>query len=83
MQVNVHLNFVCLQQVLAELKKSNFTLLNESIQFDEAGDPKFGTYSIVFWNSSGDAQEIGFYRFHPFINFFINNTEINWYTNEV
>ncbi|XP_068997064.1 taste receptor type 1 member 1-like [Embiotoca jacksoni] len=68
-------------RVLAELKKSNFTLLNQHIQFDENGDPKFGSYSIVFWNHSGDAQEIGFYKFHPSVHFFINNTKIQWYTN--
>ncbi|XP_071331862.1 taste receptor type 1 member 1-like isoform X2 [Trachinotus anak] len=66
--------------VLAELRKSNFTLLNQRIQFDENGDPRFGIYSIVFWNHSGDAQEIGFYKFHPAVHFFINNTNIQWYT---
>ncbi|XP_040914763.1 taste receptor type 1 member 1-like [Toxotes jaculatrix] len=67
--------------VLAELKKSDFTLLNQSIQFDENGDPRFGAYSIVFWNHSGDAQEIGIYKFHPSFDFFINSTKIQWYTN--
>ncbi|XP_037630031.1 taste receptor type 1 member 1-like [Sebastes umbrosus] len=66
--------------VLAELKKSNFTLLNQSIQFNEHGDPTFGSYSIVFWNHSGDAEEIGFYEFHQSVNFFINTTKIQWYT---
>ncbi|XP_062248449.1 taste receptor type 1 member 1-like [Platichthys flesus] len=64
--------------VLAELKKSNFTLLNRSVQFDENGDPKFGSYSIVFWNKSGSAQEIGFYHVHPSVKFFINSSEIEW-----
>ncbi|XP_018544356.1 LOW QUALITY PROTEIN: taste receptor type 1 member 1-like [Lates calcarifer] len=67
--------------VLAELKKSNFTLLNQSIPFDENGDPKFGSYSIVFWNHSGDVQEIGFYKFYPSVQSFINNSQIQWYTN--
>ncbi|CAJ1085527.1 Taste receptor type 1 member 1%2C partial [Xyrichtys novacula] len=67
--------------VLAELKKSNFTLLNQSIEFDEHGDPKYGSYSFVFWNHSGDAEEIGFYKFHPSINFFINDSKIQWFTN--
>ncbi|XP_010752869.3 taste receptor type 1 member 1-like [Larimichthys crocea] len=69
--------------VLAELMKSNFTLLNQSIEFDENGGAKFGSYSIVFWNQSGDAEEIGFYHFQPRTNFFINRTKINWYRNEV
>ncbi|XP_075947003.1 taste receptor type 1 member 1-like [Anarhichas minor] len=67
--------------VLAELKKSNFTLLNQHIQFDKNGDPTFGSYSIVFWNQSGDAEEIGNYRFHPSVSFFINNTNIQWNPN--
>ncbi|XP_070696222.1 taste receptor type 1 member 1-like [Pempheris klunzingeri] len=67
--------------VLAELKKSNFTLLNQSIHFDENGDPKYGSYSIVFWNQSGDAQEVGFYHFHPWVNFFMNSTKMQWNTN--
>ncbi|XP_042264392.1 taste receptor type 1 member 1-like [Thunnus maccoyii] len=65
--------------VLAELKKSNFTLLNKSIQFDENGDPTFGFYSIIYWNNSGDAEEIGFYKFPPTFDFFINNTKIQWF----
>lgn len=68
-------------QLLAVLRKSNFSLLNESIQFDKNDDPKFGSYSIVFWNTSGEAEEIGFYRFYPSINFFINTSKIQWYTN--
>ncbi|XP_040914058.1 taste receptor type 1 member 1-like [Toxotes jaculatrix] len=67
--------------VLAELKKSNFMLLNQSIQFDENGDPKFGSYSVVFWNHNGDIEEVGFYKFYPSAHFFINNTKIQWYTN--
>lgn len=76
-----NINAVSQLQVLGELKKSNFTLLNQSIQFDENGDPKFGSYSIVFWNDSGDAEEIGFYHFPKLSTFFINNTKIDWYTN--
>ncbi|XP_033943799.1 taste receptor type 1 member 1-like [Pseudochaenichthys georgianus] len=67
--------------VLAELKKSNFTLLNESIRFDENGDPNYGSYSVVFWNHSGDTEEIGLYTFHGSVHFFINNSKIHWYTN--
>ena len=77
---NDHLKFVFPHQVLAELKKSNFTLLNRSIQFDENGDPTFGFHSILYWNNSGDAEEIGFYKFPPSFDFFINNTKIQWYT---
>uniref|UniRef100_A0A3B5BIF2 Taste receptor type 1 member 1-like n=1 Tax=Stegastes partitus TaxID=144197 RepID=A0A3B5BIF2_9TELE len=73
--------FVYPCQVLAELKKSNFTLLNRNIEFDEFGDPTSGSYDIVYWNQSGDVQEIGFYKFHPSVNFFINSSKIQWYTN--
>uniref|UniRef100_A0A672FFV1 Taste receptor type 1 member 1-like n=1 Tax=Salarias fasciatus TaxID=181472 RepID=A0A672FFV1_SALFA len=51
--------------VLAELKKSNFTLLNQTIHFDENGDPNYGFYLIVFWNHNGDVQEVGYYEFYP------------------
>lgn len=68
-------------QVLAELKKSNFTLLDQNIEFDEHGDPKFGSYSVVYWNQSGTAEEVGFYKSNPSVNFFINDSKIQWYTN--
>ncbi|MED6261115.1 hypothetical protein ATANTOWER_001058, partial [Ataeniobius toweri] len=60
---------------------SNFTLLNQTIQFDKNGDLKFGLYFFVFWNHAGDAQRIGFYQFNPTVHFYINSTEILWYTN--
>lgn len=68
-------------QVLAEMKKSNFTLLNERILFDENGDPTFGSFSVVFWNHSGFAQDIGFYNFPPSFKFFINSSKIQWHGN--
>lgn len=70
-------------QVLAELKKLHFTLLNQTIEFDENGDPKFGSYDLVYWNKMGDKEDIGFYNFHPFVNFFINDSMIQWYNNNV
>ncbi|XP_047460109.1 taste receptor type 1 member 1-like [Mugil cephalus] len=66
--------------VLAEMKKSNFTLLNHSIRFDENGDPIFGSYSIVFWNDSGDAHKVGFYDFPPSFRFSINDSSIKWFS---
>uniref|UniRef100_A0A3P9L1X0 G-protein coupled receptors family 3 profile domain-containing protein n=1 Tax=Oryzias latipes TaxID=8090 RepID=A0A3P9L1X0_ORYLA len=42
--------------VLEELRKSKFTLLNQTVQFDKNGDPKFGSYAIVIWNESGDCD---------------------------
>ncbi|XP_038159488.1 taste receptor type 1 member 1-like [Cyprinodon tularosa] len=67
-------------RMLDELKKSNFTLLNQSVQFNKNGDPRFGQLSVVFWNQSGDAQEVGFYHFSPSPTFFINDTLIQWHT---
>ncbi|XP_069383238.1 taste receptor type 1 member 2-like [Paralichthys olivaceus] len=68
--------------VLAELKKSNFMLLNQNIRFDPNGNPRFGSYYIVLWNQSGEAQRIGFYDFHTCPHFFMNNTKIQWYSGE-
>uniref|UniRef100_A0A672YMZ5 Taste receptor type 1 member 1-like n=1 Tax=Sphaeramia orbicularis TaxID=375764 RepID=A0A672YMZ5_9TELE len=67
--------------VLAQLRKSNFTLLNQRIHFDADGNPEFGSYSIIFWNQSGEAEEVGFYRAEPSVTLFINNSKIKWYTN--
>uniref|UniRef100_A0A672FI59 G-protein coupled receptors family 3 profile domain-containing protein n=1 Tax=Salarias fasciatus TaxID=181472 RepID=A0A672FI59_SALFA len=67
--------------ILAELKKTNFTLFNQSIHFDENGDPNYGFYLIVFWNHNGDVQEIGYYEFYPPFHLVINSTEIQWHTN--
>lgn len=71
---------VCPHQVLAELKKSNFTLLNHTIQFDANGNPKFGSFSVVYWSPSGEVEDIGFYKFQPSVHFFINDTKIQWFT---
>ncbi|KAF6735456.1 Taste receptor type 1 member 1 [Oryzias melastigma] len=68
-------------KILEELKKSNFTLLNQTVQFDENGDPKFGSLSIVFWNHSGEAEEVGFYNFQQSTHLSINKTKIKWFTN--
>ncbi|KAG7242466.1 hypothetical protein INR49_021807 [Caranx melampygus] len=67
-------------KVAAELKKSNFTLLNQNIHFNENGDPMAGVYSIVYWNHSGDAVEVGFYKFPPSPHFFVNGSKIRWHT---
>lgn len=66
--------------VLAELKKSNFTLLNRSIQFDENGDPHFGFYSVLLWKNK-KTEEVGYFKIYPVTNFYINSTKIQWFTN--
>ncbi|MEQ2283932.1 hypothetical protein AMECASPLE_016570 [Ameca splendens] len=67
--------------ILKELRRSNFTLLNQRVQFDENGDPMYGSYSIVFWNQNGDVEEVGFYNFPPSFQFFINKSKIKWHEN--
>uniref|UniRef100_A0A672FBS9 Taste receptor type 1 member 2-like n=1 Tax=Salarias fasciatus TaxID=181472 RepID=A0A672FBS9_SALFA len=66
--------------ILAELKKSKFKLLNQTVEFDENGQPRYTSYRIVFWNSNGDAQEVGYYEVYPSSRFLLNSTEIQWHT---
>ncbi|XP_024149094.1 taste receptor type 1 member 1-like [Oryzias melastigma] len=66
--------------ILAEIQKSNFTLLNRTVLFDETGVLRSGLFSIVVWNSSGDEEDIGFYSFYPKVTFFINISKIIWHT---
>ncbi|XP_022054468.2 taste receptor type 1 member 1-like [Acanthochromis polyacanthus] len=68
-------------KVLAELKKSNFTLLDQHIRFDANGDPRFGSYDVILWKYGGDAQVIGFYKFHSSANFYIDDAKIKWFAN--
>ncbi|KAL3974279.1 glycogen synthase kinase 3 beta [Sarotherodon galilaeus] len=66
--------------LLTELRKSNFPLLNQTVQFDENGDPMFGSYAIVFWDHDGNVHEVGYYNFHRSFNFSINSDKIKWHT---
>lgn len=74
---------ICLFQLLAELKKSNFTLLNERVHFNDNGDPRFGSYGVSFWNQSGDAEKFGSCSFYPSIQLSINESKIQWHSKEV
>lgn len=74
---------MCLFQLLAELKRSNFTLLNQTIHFNEDGDPLFGSYAVHFWNRSGAAENFGICSFYPSIQIFINESKIQWHSKEV
>ncbi|KAM9342484.1 taste receptor type 1 member 1-like [Pholidichthys leucotaenia] len=67
-------------EIFAELKKSDFSLSNRRIQFNENGDLISGSYSIVFWNNSGEVEKIGYYQFSSSTKFYINATKIQWYT---
>lgn len=79
--LTIQLNCFSTHQVLSELKKSNFTLLNDRIEFDENGDPLHKFYSIVFWSHRGEAEEVGIYKFNPYPHFSINNSKIMWHSN--
>lgn len=70
-------------QLLAQLKRSNFTLLNQRVNFNDNGDPRFGSYAVSFWNQSGDAQEFGICSFYPSIHIFINESKIQWHSSDV
>ncbi|KAJ8388926.1 hypothetical protein AAFF_G00124870 [Aldrovandia affinis] len=69
-------------KLLKEIKKSNFTLLNQQIKFDENGDPP-SRYNIVFWNlaSSSPFQHVGSYDTNPTVQFHMNDSLIRWHTN--
>lgn len=41
----------------------------------------FGPYSVIYWNKSGEAEEVGFINFYPFLQFFINSSKIEWHSN--
>lgn len=76
-------SLICLFQLLAELKKSNFTLLNERVQFNDNGDPLFGSYALLFWNQTGGTEIFGTCGFYPSLQFFINDSKIQWHSKEV
>ncbi|KAK7884858.1 hypothetical protein WMY93_027981 [Mugilogobius chulae] len=68
-------------KILSELKRSKFTVLNHTILFDTNGDPRFGYFNIITWNSSGEAETVGIYTFQSAPNFSINESKIQWHTN--
>lgn len=74
---------VCLLQLLAQLKRSNFTLLNERVQFNDNGDPRFGSFTLLFWNQTGGTETFGFVSFYPSDQFFINDSKIQFHSKEV
>ncbi|XP_033824752.1 taste receptor type 1 member 1-like [Periophthalmus magnuspinnatus] len=67
--------------VLHELKRSKFTLLNHTIEFDKNGDLMSGYFDIITWNSSGEAERVGVYTFESAPRFFINQSKIQWHNN--
>ncbi|KAK7884856.1 hypothetical protein WMY93_027979 [Mugilogobius chulae] len=66
--------------LLSQLKKLNFTLLDHTILFDTNGDPRFGYFNIITWNSSGEAETVGIYTFQSAPHFSINESKIQWHT---
>uniref|UniRef100_A0A8C6TG02 G-protein coupled receptors family 3 profile domain-containing protein n=1 Tax=Neogobius melanostomus TaxID=47308 RepID=A0A8C6TG02_9GOBI len=78
-----HKNSTSPHMVLSELKRSNFSLLNHTIEFDRNGDPRFGTFNIIFWNSSGEAEVVGVHKFQPSSHFSVNESKIQWHNSTV
>uniref|UniRef100_A0A3Q3AP66 G-protein coupled receptors family 3 profile domain-containing protein n=1 Tax=Kryptolebias marmoratus TaxID=37003 RepID=A0A3Q3AP66_KRYMA len=54
---------------------------NISVQPHMNGDPNYGSFSIFFWNQSGEAEDVGFYHFDSVFHFYINTTRIQWHAN--
>uniref|UniRef100_A0A8C6TCJ5 G-protein coupled receptors family 3 profile domain-containing protein n=1 Tax=Neogobius melanostomus TaxID=47308 RepID=A0A8C6TCJ5_9GOBI len=78
-----HKNSTSPHMVLSELKRSNFSLLDHTIEFDRNGDPRFGTFNIIFWNSSGEAEVVGVHKFQPSSHFSVNESKIQWHNSQV
>lgn len=68
-------------QVTEALKQVKFKLDNQSIEFDENGDPP-AHYDIVHWdckNKTCSNVDIGSYLTNPTPSFHINETLIHWF----
>ncbi|XP_063291659.1 taste receptor type 1 member 1 [Pelobates fuscus] len=69
-------------QLLEQIKKVNFTLYNQSVSFDENGDPSTG-YDIVMWDGSGGNVSfsiIGKFSRNP--ESLELNKDVIWYTKD-
>ncbi|XP_062322194.1 taste receptor type 1 member 1-like [Osmerus eperlanus] len=65
--------------ITAALKKVKFQLHNQTIQFDQNGDPP-ALYSIVYWNwATSQPDIIGSYNAKQNPSFQINATLITWF----
>ncbi|KAJ1142159.1 hypothetical protein NDU88_008486 [Pleurodeles waltl] len=70
-------------QLLKKIKKVSFTIHNQSISFDDKGDPLTG-YDIVMWNwneKNVSVCVIGSYSQHP-STLSINIDELKWHTKD-
>ncbi|XP_064156289.1 taste receptor type 1 member 1-like [Anguilla rostrata] len=70
-------------ELLKEIKKTDFQLLNQRVKFDANGDSP-SRYNIVFWNldnSENPFQHVGSYDTEPVVRFSINESLIHWYSN--
>ncbi|CAL8252217.1 unnamed protein product [Arctogadus glacialis] len=66
--------------VLNEVKKTNLTLLNMTIQFNEFGGLKFPSVNI-FVLAKGVITQVGSYETNPTVVLSINNSLIQWHAN--
>ncbi|XP_029103789.1 taste receptor type 1 member 1-like [Scleropages formosus] len=64
------------------LKGISFTLYNETMVFDESGNPP-ARYTIVYWDwNSRNFVKIGSYYTDPEVHFILNEELINWQGNK-
>ncbi|CAL8259640.1 unnamed protein product [Gadus morhua 'NCC'] len=66
--------------VLNEVKKTNLTLLNMTIQFNEFGGLKFPSVNI-FVLAKGVITQVGSYETNPSVVLSINSSLIQWHAN--
>ena len=62
------------------MKKTNLTLLNTTIQFNEFGGLKYPSVNI-FVLAKGVVTHVGSYETNPTVVLSINNSLIQWHTN--
>ncbi|XP_036433933.1 taste receptor type 1 member 1-like [Colossoma macropomum] len=68
--------------LLQYVRKSNFTLHNRLIRFDEYGDPP-ASFAVVHWRPKRDPffLMVGTYDTYPTVRFTLNNNLVSWYDN--
>ncbi|KAL7884314.1 hypothetical protein AOLI_G00070840 [Acnodon oligacanthus] len=68
--------------LLQYVRKSNFTLNNRVIRFDENGDPP-ASFAVVHWRPKRDPffVMVGTYDTYPTVQFTLNNNLVSWYDN--
>ncbi|KAJ3586146.1 hypothetical protein NHX12_012547 [Muraenolepis orangiensis] len=66
--------------VLDELKKTNMTILNLTVQFNEKGGLRFPSMNLFIWTKAG-VEQVGSYETTPTVLLSIDNSKLQWHTN--